>query len=47
MILVIAEQRDGALNRATWETIGDELGIARQTAEKRFKTPRRRRPGRQ
>ena len=30
---------------ATWEVIGDELGIARQTAEKRFKKPRRRRPG--
>lgn len=32
---------------ATWEAIGDELGIARQTAEKRFKQPRRRRPGRE
>jgi hypothetical protein len=30
---------------ATWEGIGDELGVARQTAEKRFKKPRRRRPG--
>jgi hypothetical protein len=30
-------------NGATWEAIGDELGIARQTAEKRFKQPRRRR----
>lgn len=29
----------------TWENVGDELGIARQTAEKRFKQPRRRRPG--
>lgn len=27
----------------TWEMIGDELGIARQTAEKRFKWPKRRR----
>lgn len=30
---------------ATWEAIGDELGIARQTAEKRFKRAKRRRPG--
>lgn len=30
---------------ATWEVVGDELGVARQTAEKRFKVPRRRRPG--
>lgn len=30
---------------ATWEAVGDELGVARQTAEKRFKKPRRRRPG--
>lgn len=28
---------------ATWEAIADELGIARQTAEKRFKWPKRRR----
>ena len=30
---------------STWEAIGDELGVARQTAEKRFKRPRRRRGG--
>jgi hypothetical protein len=28
---------------STWEQIGDEIGVARQTAEKRFKQPRRRR----
>lgn len=32
-------------NHASWESIGDELGVSRQTAEKRFKIPRRRRPG--
>lgn len=28
---------------ATWQAIADELDIARQTAEKRFKKPKRRR----
>jgi len=32
---------------ATWQAVADELDIARQTAEKRFKQPRRRRPGAQ
>ena len=31
MILVIAEQRDGRLNRATWETIAGAQQLARQT----------------
>lgn len=29
---------------ATWEQIGDELGISRQAAARRFAQPRRRRP---